>query len=280
MRAAIIFAIITAVTGTVASASVQLNEIGYDMPGTDNGKEFVELRGTPGESLDGLTYLIVEGDAGASGGGGVVEHSIALDGYSIGSNGLFLIRDAATDLVPVPAAGTNVLVHDFNPDIENNSSNHLLVRGLDASLVSVGTDLDGPGGADDGAFDTTPWLSLEDSLTMLENSGVEYSYASTSGNISPLAAGFNPDFAVRLDDGQWVAVYANNGNAAGSGSGPYSLSASGVEVRRFSDGSIVPASALVGATLTPGSANPSLVPEPVLAMSAASAIAVVRRRRR
>ncbi|RYG67089.1 hypothetical protein EON77_16815, partial [bacterium] len=138
IRAALVGATF-ALAPAFASAAVTFNEIGFDMPGTDDGKEFIELRGTPGESLDGLSYVTVEADSG--GNIGSVEQVIRLDGLTIGSNGLLLIRDADTVLQPAPAAGTTVTIRsaELSKDLENDSNNHLLVRNLSASVVPQAT---------------------------------------------------------------------------------------------------------------------------------------------
>ena len=60
-------------------SSFRISEIRIDHPGTDVD-EYFELAGTPGESLAGLTYIVI-GDS--SGGSGCIEASIDLTGYLI-----------------------------------------------------------------------------------------------------------------------------------------------------------------------------------------------------
>ena len=75
-----------------AFAQVQINEMLIDGPGTDNGQEFIELSGAPNTSLTGLTLLMIEGDGANA---GAIDVALSLTGFSTGSNGLFLWRDAA-----------------------------------------------------------------------------------------------------------------------------------------------------------------------------------------
>jgi hypothetical protein len=70
----------------LASATPLISELFYDATGSDDGQVFVELSGTPGTLLDGMT---LEGVNGSGGGVGPV---ITLSG-SIASDGLFVIAD-------------------------------------------------------------------------------------------------------------------------------------------------------------------------------------------
>jgi hypothetical protein len=110
---------------------VQLTEIYVNPTGTDDGQESVEFRGTAGSSLAGYFFIVIEGDGA---GAGVVDAVVDLGAFSVGSNGLFLLRDGATVLLPAPAAETSVGVFNFNPDIENGSNTY---------LVGFGTRADG-----------------------------------------------------------------------------------------------------------------------------------------
>ena len=71
-------------------AQVFISEIRIDQPGADTD-EYFELAGTPGASLDGLTYMVI-GDG--FGGSGVIEAVVDLTGQTIPGSGLFVAADA------------------------------------------------------------------------------------------------------------------------------------------------------------------------------------------
>lgn len=112
---------------------VLINEIRIDQTGTDND-EYFELKGEPGLSLNGLTYLVI-GDG--TGGFGVIEEVTPLDGYVIGPNGFIVFCELTNTLVTPP---DNVVVLNFE-----NSDNvtHLLVSGFtgtDGQLLDTNQD--------------------------------------------------------------------------------------------------------------------------------------------
>lgn len=69
-------------------AAPVISELFYDASGSDAGLVFVELFGSPGESLDGLVL------EGVNGGNGSVYTSVALSGV-IPADGVFVIGDDA-----------------------------------------------------------------------------------------------------------------------------------------------------------------------------------------
>ena len=76
----VLVAMMVGLLASTVSASVMINEIRIDMPSTDND-EYFELAGTPSESLDGLTYLVLgDSTAGVS---GVIECVLDLTGQSL-----------------------------------------------------------------------------------------------------------------------------------------------------------------------------------------------------
>ena len=79
------------------SASTVISEIFYDATGPDSGLAFIELFGTPGDSLDGLRL------EGINGTGGTVYTSFDLSGV-IPSNGIFVIGDDKAGSTQVPNA--------------------------------------------------------------------------------------------------------------------------------------------------------------------------------
>jgi hypothetical protein len=254
VRSLSVVAAVAAFAG-VASASVRINELFINPPGTDNGFEFFELKGSPSFSLSGIWLLAIEGDGTSA---GVVDVAIDLTGFSLGTNGLFLQRDAATVLNPAPASATTVRVSDFNPDIENGSNTYLLVRGFTGA---IGNDLDTN---NDGTIDVAlPWTSVLDGIALIENDGTaNVGYADDFGftNFGP-NAGFNADALVRGADDVWYGM-----DVLGSGNGPFTF-----------DTTRMAPSALEG-TLTPGSEN--IIPAPGAIVMAGIAGLVIAGRRR
>lgn len=174
-----------------------ISEILIDGPGADQGKEFVEISGPANTALTGLYLVVIEGDGTAA---GVVDIVLNLSSWSTGSNGLLLIRDAATVLNPAPDAGTNVVVFDFNPDIENGSNTYLLVKADAGNVPVAGFDIDAnsDGAADEGVFAN---VCLLDAVGVVENDGASnFAYASDFGgeDLGPFA--FNTDGLYRLID--------------------------------------------------------------------------------
>ena len=85
--------------GSAQAQQFRINELFADAPGGDNGQEFFEIRNVSGgaAAMTNLWLLVVEGDGAAA---GTVDQAFNLGGFSTGTNGLFLWRDAATVLNP------------------------------------------------------------------------------------------------------------------------------------------------------------------------------------
>jgi hypothetical protein len=153
----------TAPTPTPLPPVARINEIRIDQPGSDDD-EYFELSGTPGGSLDGLTYIVI-GDG--TGGSGTVEVVVALDGSTIPPPGFFVVAK------PTFTLGAADLVTDFFFENSDNLT-HVLVKGFSGSL---GDDLDTN---DDGVLDVTPWTDILDLIAVIEEenppSGTEFHY--------------------------------------------------------------------------------------------------------
>jgi hypothetical protein len=110
-----------ALAPAAAQALPTLSEVFYDAVGSDDGKSFVELYGTPGGSLDGLRLEHVNGD------GGAVAARLTLSGV-FGPDGLFVVADrTSAGVTSVPDAD---LLLDF--DFQNGPDSLVLI---DASGV-------------------------------------------------------------------------------------------------------------------------------------------------
>lgn len=183
-----------------AAQAIQINEIRVDQPSTDSD-EYFELVGEPGESLDGLSYLVI-GD-GPEGGSGVVEMAILLDGLTVPDNGFFLAAEQTFSL----KGAIPDLVTSLNFENSDNLT-HLLVSGLAEGVLSTDLDFE----ADDGTLDTMPWDSVLDAVGLIESPDLsaaasEFYYGASLGftDIGP-SAGFMPSHIFRSADesSSWV----------------------------------------------------------------------------
>ena len=150
--------VVSTATLAVASgafAQVTLNEIRVDQPGLDLS-EYVELKGTPGASLAGLTLLVIgDNDAAAAPAqNGTIEAVVALAGV-IPSSGFFVVAEATFAL----GVADQVAILNFeNPD--------------DLTFLVV-SDFVGADGADvdtndDGTLDVFPWTAIIDSVAFVQ----------------------------------------------------------------------------------------------------------------
>ena len=165
----------------------QINEIRIDQPGSDQD-EYFELVGDDGESLDGLTYLVI-GDSNS----GTIEAVLNLDGRTIPDDGFFLVSEGSFQLdgaIPDMVANLNF----------ENSDNvtHLLVQGFSGMN---GMDLDE---AEDGTLDQMPWGTVVDAVGLVEtvdpeNGNGEFYYGTSLGFVD-----VGPNIT---DDGSFVPAH-------------------------------------------------------------------------
>jgi hypothetical protein len=109
-----------------ARALPLISEVFYDATGSDNGKSFVELYGTPGTSLDGL---VLEGVNGSNGAVGPI---LTLSGV-IPGDGFFVVADDRGDGASDVAGVDLVLNFDFQ-----NGPDSVVLRSSDAVLDALG----------------------------------------------------------------------------------------------------------------------------------------------
>ncbi len=251
----------SASAGTIAPTIV-INEVFANPLGLDDGSEYFEIFSTAGvTSLTGLTFLVVEGGGLNA---GIIDLALSLDGFSTGTNGLFLWRDSATVLQAAPAAATTQNITDFNPDIENGSQTYLLVTGFTGT---IGDDLDTN---NDGALDSVPWTSVIDAVGITENSG-DITYAASLGFVDFGDSNFTPGAVFRTDNAGWVAA-----GILGTSPGPFTVNPLSISLATYD--------ASMPYQFTPGNANGSiaLVPEPstgLLLLGSLAGLIGVRRRR-
>lgn len=218
---------------TINAHAQSIRSLLFNPPGADDGLEYVEIEHFPNASLSGIWLLEIDGD----GANGNVNSAINLSPHSVGSNGLLLMRDNAAVINPAPSMLTNVVVHNFAPDIQNGTSTFLLV--LDFS-GSVGMDLDPD---NDGALNLTPWTQVLSAVSTTDGGATDDQYADDVGGINlPDISAFEAEGLSKMN-GIYFAI-----DVSGSGTGPFAIDAAW-------DANASRNSALEQLTLTPGNTN-------------------------
>lgn len=232
--------ILTLAAASMLAASAQaqftFSEIFPNPPGADQGQEAIEIRGPAGASLAGYFLVIIEGDGTGAGTVDVVRNLGAL---SAGSNGLLLLRDAASVILPAPDPATAIDVNDFNPDIENGSNTYILGFGTPPTLLA---DLDV---GNDGTLDAPlTGFTVVDAVTIIESDGAaNYGYADDLGGFVFPQFTWTPDLVYRLYNADGSPCSWAGGDVLGiNPGGPYTWD----PVQNYGG---VPTASLVGADL-------------------------------
>ncbi|MSR43737.1 MAG: hypothetical protein EXS15_00020 [Phycisphaerales bacterium] len=168
----------------------RLNEIRVDQPGLDLS-EYLEIRGTAGQSLAGYTLLAIGDDDGAAppAQNGSIEAAIALKG-TIGASGFFVLAEASFAL---GTADQTAVLNFENPD----DVTFLLVTGFTGAN---GDDLDTD---DDGVLDSAPWTAIVDSVALLQTDspdGMTADFVYSTNRVGPDGA-TSPSHTWRCEDG-------------------------------------------------------------------------------
>lgn len=144
---------------------VLLNEMLVSHTGIPDTTEFVELYGTPGHSLDGLSLVVVEADNGAA---GTIDLRFDFGpGHRLGGNGFFLLGSAA-GLAGNYGVTPDVALTPVSPAVElfeNGSQTVALVEtatlgALGTMVTGSETVLDSLGLWDAGGLDSFPWAPV------------------------------------------------------------------------------------------------------------------------
>lgn len=205
------FSLGAALSLAATTNAAMLNELRMNAPGSETPSEFIELIGTPGESLDGLTFVGI-GDDGAN--VGTVENLIDLTGQVIPADGYFVI--AGPNFGMASDLGFDASVVDFfglSTQLENNDViSYLLVEGYDATNFPLDADLDV---GDDGTLDSTPWTSIVDGFGLLDDTPGDPDY---TGQLGIPALGpdgsFTPAHVYRAPDGgDWQIGFFSSADA-------------------------------------------------------------------
>jgi hypothetical protein len=121
------------------------------MPGSDL-EEYFEIKGTPGLSLDGLTYITLGDGSVAS---GSIEAIIDLTGMVIPASGYF-VGGTSTFSLSVPDLVATIAFEN------GDNVTHMLVTGF-SGVKGDDADVD-----DDGVIDTLFWTGVVDQIALME----------------------------------------------------------------------------------------------------------------
>jgi MYXO-CTERM domain-containing protein len=158
---AVAIALGAAAAGGAATRGATINELRFAQPGANN-QEYFELAGSAGESLNGLSLIVIGDGAGLS---GVIESITNLSSQVIPADDHFLVAETTFATAPPagwPGGSVDLGAGASGLNFENGDTvTVMLVSGLSAA---IDTDLDTN---DDGTLDSTPWTAVIDSVALV-----------------------------------------------------------------------------------------------------------------
>ncbi len=170
------------------NAQLLLNELYVNSPGADEPFEFIELKGTPGSTLNNIYVVVFESDSGSAGNADVV---IPLNGVTLGSNGLLFIGTSlGYQNIPSETVYKDTLLFGL-PLLENGSISFTVMFSPIPMLKDVDYDTN-----NDGVLDLPNGAQLQDAVGWTNGDLTALIYG---GVILTQSAG-TPDAAVRFFD--------------------------------------------------------------------------------
>jgi hypothetical protein len=157
--------------------------------------EYVEIRGTPGTSLNNIWVVSIEGDGNVS--AGTVQAAYNLSGYSIGSNGLAILKSTTGGFANLSAATTVIpnAAFDGGAALAAGSQSYALV--FSAAPVVLNADWD-----TNGSF-AGPLNNVQAGASILDIFGFFDSNFLVSGTLDraygPVLFGYSASASVGLD---------------------------------------------------------------------------------
>ncbi|MCA8991556.1 MAG: cadherin domain-containing protein [Planctomycetaceae bacterium] len=186
-----------------------INEVLFNTPGDNTGKEYIELRSAPGTLIDNGTYLVVvEGD----GNGGTIDMVYNLSGLQYGANGYLVLlqKDSPYASLVDPDStvvtstqvgwrdfGARVFINGFSENnLENGSQTYFLINAPARPLLGGDIDADNNGTPDGSIYGV--WDIL-DSVGFIDSNVGDQAYGAI--NFRTNGGGLTPTGSVSVDSG-------------------------------------------------------------------------------
>ena len=172
----------------ISHAQLLLNEILVNPPGSDEPFEFIELKGTPGSTLNGIYVCVFEGDSASAGNSDLV---IPLNNITLGSNGLLFIGTTlGYPTIPSATVRKDTLIFGVPGGVlENGNTSFVVIFSPSTILSNVDYDLN-----NDGQLELPFGASTQDAVGWTNGDLTAIIYG---GVILEQSAG-TPDAAVRF----------------------------------------------------------------------------------
>ncbi|WP_321491410.1 phytase [uncultured Desulfobacter sp.] len=182
-------------TGADEKTVILLNEFKSNIPEDIHALQYIELRGTENHTIKNTYLVVIDGDEDNE---GIVDYAYNLDGVTIGSNGLIIIKNenkyndvvsAETTVINEPLIKTYVDDDEHKDGIlEHDAVTYILIK--TTSTIAIGDDLDTD---NDGVLDLADDAEILDSVGSLDGgSGFVY------GGIVLNQSASDPDAATRF----------------------------------------------------------------------------------
>lgn len=176
------------IISTFLNAQLLLNEILVNPPGTDNPFEFIEIKGTPGTTINQIFLCVFEGDSASAGN---CDLSIPLQNITLGSNGLLFVGTTIgyPDIPSETAVKDELIFAVPGGFLENGSTTFALIFSTVNILEDVDYDTN-----NDGVLDLPMGAILLDAVGWTNGD----QYAKIYGGVILTQSVGTPDAAVRF----------------------------------------------------------------------------------
>jgi hypothetical protein len=190
-RFPLLLLIISQLFSSNLSAQLLLNEVYVNRPGslgTDEPYEFIELKATPGSTLNKLYVVVFESDSGSAGNADVV---IPINNVTVGANGLvFIGTQLGYPNINPETVFIDTLIFGL-PILENGSISFATIFSNTPILKDVDYDTN-----NDGVLDLPPGAVVQDAVGWTNGELTALIY----GGVSLTQSAGTPDAAVRFFD--------------------------------------------------------------------------------